>query len=225
MKVLIVEDDADLAKSTHAFLEAQHYTCEWAPDYATALRKTEDFHYDCIVLDLTLPGGDGLKLLAELKKEGKEEGVIIVSARAQLEDRIKGLQIGADDYLPKPFHLSELSVRIAAIIRRRTGGGSTTLVFEEVEIDTEKITAFVAGKELALTRKEYDLLLYFIINKGRVLSKNAIATHLWGDAADSSDNYDFLYTHIKNLRRKIEGAGGGAYLQSVYGMGYKFSRS
>ena len=224
MKILIVEDDVALAESMQAFLQAQHYRCEWAGDYATAHLKTEVSSYDCIVLDLTLPGGDGLQLLSDLKAAGKADGVIIVSARNELNDKIKGLQIGADDYLTKPFHLSELSVRIAAIIRRRTQGGNVRIAFEEIEMDTEKGVVFIGGTETALTRKEYELLLYFIVNRGRVLSKSAIADYLWGNAADSSYNWDFLYTHIKNLRRKIEAAGGENYLQSVYGMGYKFSR-
>ncbi len=225
MKLLLVEDDALLANSMQAFLEAQHYRCEWAGDYASALQKMEDFDYDCIVLDLTLPGGDGLELLSRIKAAGKGDGIIIVSARNQLDDRIEGLKSGADDYLIKPFHLSELSVRIDAIIRRRTRGGNARIVFEDLEIDAENSTAFIAGKVLSLTRKEYELLLYLVLNKNRVLSKSTIAAHLWGDAMDSADNYDFLYTHIKNLRKKIEAAGGGAYLQSVYGMGYKFSRA
>ncbi len=225
MKLLIVEDDAALAGSMQSFLEAQHYRCAWAPDYATALRKTEDFDYDCIVLDLTLPGGDGLRLLEAIKAAGKADGVIIISARAQLSDKIEGLKGGADDYLTKPFHLSELSVRIAAIIRRRNLQGHNKIVFEEIEIDVDNAAVWVYGKPTVLTRKEYELLLYLVINKGRVLSKAAIAAHLWGDTMDSASNFDFLYTHIKNLRRKIEGAGGGNYLQSIYGMGYKFCGS
>jgi DNA-binding response OmpR family regulator len=223
VKLLIIEDDKDLSQNACAFLTAQHYLCETALDYRTALRKIEDNDYDCIIIDLTLPGGDGLQLLRELKRQNKTDGIIIVSARNELDDKILGLNLGADDYLTKPFHLAELSVRIAAIIRRKSLQGGSTIRFEEIEIDLAALTATVGKTVLSLTRKEYDLLLFFIINKNRVLSKNAIAAHLWGDDMGLADNHDFIYTHIKNLRKKLLGAGAADYIQSVYGMGYKFS--
>jgi len=206
------------------YLNAQQYLVEAVGNYEDALEKIEYYHYDCIVLDLTLPDGNGLHLLEVLKKNFKTDGVIIISARNQLDDKIKGLQLGADDYLTKPFHLSELSVRIAAIIRRKNLQGSNTLSFEDIKLEIEGKTVSVSGKEITLTKKEYDLLLYFIINKNKVLSKNAIAEHLWGDDMDLADNYDFIYTHIKNIRKKLMQAGTGDYIRSVYAMGYKFGK-
>lgn len=170
-----------------------------------------------------LPDGNGLQLLQLLKEANKLDGVIIISARNELDDKIMGLKLGADDYLTKPFHLSELSVRIAAIIRRKNMQGSNLLKFNELTIDVQAKTVAVNGKDLSLTRKEYDLLVYFIINKQRVLSKSAIASHLWGDDMDMADNYDFIYAHIKNLRKKLLDSGVHDYIKSIYGMGYKFS--
>jgi DNA-binding response OmpR family regulator len=222
VKILIIEDEPSLNKSMVDYLTAQQYLAEAVSTYADALEKIECYRYDCIVLDLMLPGGNGLQLLQELKANKKTDGVIIISARNELDDKITGLQLGADDYLTKPFHLPELSVRIAAIIRRKNLQGNNTLSFEEIQLEVAAKTIAVSGKEVALTKKEYDLLLYFLINKNRVLSKNAIAEHLWGDDMDLADNYDFIYTHIKNLRKKLIQAGAGDYIRSVYGMGYKF---
>ncbi len=207
------------------YLQGQQYLVEAVATYKDALEKIECHQYDCIVMDLMLPGGNGLQLLQELKRNNKTDGVIIISARNELDDKITGLQLGADDYLTKPFHLPELSVRIAAIIRRKNLQGSNSLVFEEIVLEVAAKIVTVNGKEIVLTKKEYELLLYFLINKNRVLSKNAIAEHLWGDDMDLADNYDFIYTHIKNLRKKIIQAGAGDYIRSVYGMGYKFGLS
>jgi len=223
VKILIIEDEPALNKSMVDYLSSQQYLCESVLNFKEALEKIETYQYDCIVLDIMLPGGSGLQLLQELKKTNKTDGVIIISARNELDDKITGIQLGADDYLTKPFHLSELSVRIAAIIRRKNMQGSNLVKFEEIEIDVPAKQVKINGSELVLTRKEYELLVYFIINRNRVLSKNAIAEHLWGDNMDMADNYDFIYAHIKNLRKKLIQAGAGDYLQSVYGMGYKFS--
>ncbi len=221
--MLIIEDDKDLLQSMVSYLTTQRYLCETAGDYKSALAKIEDFDYDCIIVDLSLPGGDGLALLDEIKSNNKTDGVIIVSARNELDDKIKGLNSGADDYLAKPFHLSELSVRVNAIIRRKNLQGSNLTRFEEIIIDLAAKVARVNEEPLSLTAKEFDLLFFLIVNKNRVLSKNAIATHLWGDNMDYADSYDFIYTHIKNLRKKLENAGVENYLHSVYGLGYKFS--
>ena len=205
------------------YLSKQQYLCESVSNFHGALEKIECYQYDCIVLDIMLPDGNGLQLLKHLKANGKTDGVIIISARNELDDKIKGLESGADDYLTKPFHLPELSVRIAAIIRRKSLQGHTILSFKDIQIDVQAKTVSINQNDMTLTRKEYELLLYFIINKNRVLSKNAIAEHLWGDDMDMAGNHDFIYTHVKNLRKKLIGAGAGDYLQSVYGMGYKFS--
>jgi DNA-binding response OmpR family regulator len=223
MKILIVEDEQALNKSMVEYLSSQQYLCESVTNYRDALEKTELYRYDCVVLDVLLPDGNGLELLQSLKATGQTDGVIIISAKNELDDKINGLNLGADDYLTKPFHLSELSVRIAAIIRRKSLHGSNLLTFEEISIDVSAKAVSINNRPVVLTRKEYELLVYFAINKNRVLSKNTIAEHLWGDDMDMADNYDFIYAHIKNLRKKLLTAGAADYIQSVYGMGYKFS--
>ncbi len=223
MKILIIEDEAELSKSMAAYLKGESFVCETAPDFKTAMDKTESFDYDCILLDITLPDGNGLTVLRELKANNKADGVIIISAKDSIDDRIAGLNLGADDYLPKPFHLSELSARIAAVIRRRRFDGNKVLVLNELTIDTMAKVISVNNVGLDLTRKEYDLLLYLATNKNRVISKNAIAEHISGDGADVFDNFDFIYAHMKNLKKKLAAAGCADYVKSIYGMGYKFS--
>ncbi len=222
MKILIVEDESELLKSMLTYLRSENYVCETAADYHTALNKIETFNYDCILLDISLPGGSGLNLLKELKTEGKTDGVIIISAKDSISDRIEGLDLGADDYLSKPFHLSELNARIAAVIRRRHFKGQKVLIFHELTIDLAAKTVLVNHKQVDLTRKEYDLLLYLAYNKNRVISKNAIAEHLSGDQAGVFENFDFIYSHMKNLKKKLQVAGCNDYIKSIYGMGYKF---
>jgi DNA-binding response OmpR family regulator len=223
MKLLIVEDEKTLSDSILGYLKQENFICDVADSYASALEKTDLFDYDCILLDINLQDGNGLNLLKELKASHKSDGVLIISARNSLEDKVAGLKLGADDYLPKPFHLSELGARVAAIIRRRHSSGNNLIRLEELLIDIQARSVTVGHKPVDLTRKEYQLLLYFAYNKGRVLSKNAIAEHLWGEEMGGAANYDFIYTHIKNLRRKLIEAGCRDCIQSVYGMGYKFS--
>jgi DNA-binding response OmpR family regulator len=223
MKLLIVEDEQTLCESMVTYLKQEHFICDRADGYRSAIEKTGSFDYDCILLDINLQDGNGLELLKELKISRKTDGVLIISARNSLEDKVAGLQLGADDYLPKPFHLSELGARVMAIIRRRNSGGNNLIHLEELQIDTRAKIVLVNKIQVDLTRKEYQLLLYFAYNKGRVVSKNAIAEHLWSDETGGAANYDFIYTHIKNLRKKLIDAGCGDYIQSVYGMGYKFA--
>lgn len=222
MKILIVEDEQELLKSMVTYLRSENFICEEAPDYRTARQKVEMFTYDCILLDVSLPDGNGLLLLKELKENKKTDGVIVISAKNSIHDRIQGLNLGADDYLTKPFHLSELNARILAVIRRRHFQGQQVLVFNELVIDLAAKTVAVNNKPVELTRKEYDLLLYLAYNKNRVVSKNAIAEHLSGDEAEIFSNYDFIYSHMKNLKKKLQQAGCKEYIRSVYGMGYKF---
>lgn len=222
MKILIVEDEPALSKSIVTYLRQEAYSCELAGSYAEALDKLEVFEYDCVLLDIMLPGGNGLELLRYLKLDKRLDGVIVISAKDSIDDKIKGLQLGADDYLAKPFYLPELSARIAAIIRRRKFEGNSKLVINELIIDIPSRSVTVHKVLLDLTRKEFDLLLFFIVNKNRVLSKTAIAEHLSGANADFYDSYDFIYAHIKNLKKKMAAAGANDYLKSVYGMGYKF---
>ena len=223
LKILIVEDEKVLNESMVTYLSGSGYTCESVSTYANALDKIDHHTYDCIVLDVMLPGGSGLQLLKYLKEDRKDEGVIIISAKGALDDKIAGFQLGADDYLTKPFHLSELSVRIAAIIRRRNFHGQSVITAGDISIDVAAKTVHINDKELDLTQKEYQLLLYLVTNKNKILSKNAIAQHLWGDDLDFAENYDFIYTHIKNIRKKIVAAGCVDSIRSVYGMGYKLT--
>jgi len=221
LKILIVEDENALSESIAEYLEKQDYHCDIAVNFQEAIGKIEDGTYDCILLDITLPDGDGLKILEELKEDKKTDGVLIISAKNSLDDKIKGLDLGADDYLSKPFHLSELNARIAAIIRRKNFDGNSVVSFGNLCIDTRKKSVTVESKPVELTKKEYELLLYFVSNKKRLISKDAIAEHLWGNEMGGS--FDFIYTHIKNLRKKLTDAGDADYIKSVYGMGYKFS--
>jgi DNA-binding response OmpR family regulator len=223
LKILIVEDEKVLNESMVTYLSGSGYTCESVSTYNDALAKIDHHTYDCIVLDIMLPGGSGLQLLKYLKEDRKDEGVIIISAKGALDDKMAGFELGADDYLTKPFHLSELSMRIAAIIRRKNFQGQSIINAGDISIDVVAKTVRVNSKELDLTQKEYQLLLYLLTNKNKILSKNAIAEHLWGDDQDFAENYDFIYTHIKNIRKKIVAAGGEDSIRSVYGMGYKLS--
>ena len=181
------------------------------------------YRYDCILLDITLPGGSGIDILKNIKENNYPDGVLILSAKNSLDDRLEGLDLGADDYLVKPFHLSELRARVMAIIRRKTFSGNNLLIFNEITIDLLAKSIKIKNQPVKLTRKEYALLLYFIANKGKVVSKNAIAEHLWGDGIDMANNFDFIYSHIKNLRKKLMEAGSNDYMQAAYGMGYKFT--
>lgn len=221
MKILIVEDETALSDSITTYLSKQDYHCDMANTFHGAIDKIEYNEYDCILLDIMLPDGDGLKILEQLKEDNKTDGVLIISAKDSLDDKIKGLDLGADDYLSKPFHLSELNARIAAIIRRKSFDGNSTISFENLCIDTKSKVVTVEKKPVELTRKEYELLLYFVANKKRLISKDAIAEHLWGN--EMGGNFDFIYTHIKNLRKKLMDAGDADYIKSVYGMGYKFT--
>ena len=222
MKILIVEDEHELAQDIVKYLSGQNYVCEVAENYNQASEKILIYQYDCILLDLMLPDGNGLALLEELKKENKQDGVIIISAKNSTEDKVKGLQIGADDYLAKPFHHSELSARIHSIIRRKQFNSSNIIQLNEITIDLLGKTVKVNDVPISLTKKEIDLLLFFIGNKNRVISKSALAEHLSGDIADMFDNHDFVYAHVKNLKKKLTEANYGNYIKTIYGTGYKW---
>lgn len=223
MKLLIVEDEKELAESMASYLKNESYTCEVASNFKQALDKIETSDYECIALDITLPGGSGMQLLKELKNNKKPDGVIIISAKNSIEDRISGLRLGADDYLVKPFHLSELAARINAIIRRKMYNGNNIIQFNEIFINTLEKEVTVRKEPVELTRKEYELLLYFLSNQRRVISKNALAAHLWNQEMGAGDGADIIYTHIKNLRKKLHEKGSGDYIKSLYGMGYKLT--
>jgi DNA-binding response OmpR family regulator len=223
MKILIIEDEKELARSIVTYLNRENYLCDIADEVRTGMEKIESFDYDCIILDISLPDGNGFQILKELKANNREDGIIIISAKDSLDDRITGLNLGADDYLPKPFHLSELNARISAIIRRKRFQGNQKLIINELSIDLTGKTVTVNGVPLELTRKEYDLLIFLISNKNRVISKNAIAENISAGDGEFYDNLDFIYSHIKNLKKKLTIAGCEDYIKSIYGMGYKFT--
>ncbi|WP_167597652.1 response regulator transcription factor [Leeuwenhoekiella sp. ZYFB001] len=219
MKILIIEDEPQMLDNMRRTLEQEQYLVESAATYTEALDKIGAYAYDCILLDVMLPDGNGLKILKELKAQQKEEGVIIVSANDSLDDRIEGLNLGADDYLPKPFHMAELRARVQAVLRRRNFEGNRNIQLGNVTINPETRQVFIADEDINLNRKEYDILTYLIANKTRLVTKAALAEHVWGDHIDQADSFDFIYSQIKNLRKKLEPA--SINVQAVYGVGYK----
>ncbi|GMQ29595.1 response regulator transcription factor [Algoriphagus confluentis] len=222
MKILLVEDNPELTQNIVEYLEQQGLRCEAVTSRFEAEDRLLAYAYDCLLLDLMLPDGNGLQLLEWLKSNAIPLPVLIISAKNALDDRLRGLDLGADDYLPKPFHLAELLARLRAIYRRAKLGGKDELVFGEILIRIQSLEVFVHQTLLDLTKKEFDLLVFLLVNKNKVLSKQSIANHLWGDYTDNLANFDFVYQHIKNLRKKITAAGGKDYLSTVYGLGYKF---
>ena len=223
MNLLIIEDEPELSRNISHYLLQSLYICETAADVRTAQDKLAHGHYDCIILDIGLPDGSGLDLLKQLKRSDQADGVVIISARNSLNDKVAGLKLGADDYLTKPFHLAELSARVNAVIRRRAFDGKSLLTLGRLTIDLVAMTASTEAGELPLTRKEYELLVYFAHNRNRVVTKESIVDHLWEASVHLTDNFDFIYAHIKNLRKKLADAGCPDYVRSVHGMGYKFS--
>lgn len=222
MKVLIVEDELSILKNVKEYLEKEDYICEEASNFDEGLSKINDYDYDCVLLDINLPGGSGLKLLEHLKELNKMDGVIIISAKDSIQDKVRSLELGADDYLTKPFHLSELNARIKSLYRRKAFDGSNRLKLDNLTIDFAEKSLKVRDIPVKLTKTEFQLLQYLLANKNRVVPKESIAEHLYGDHIDQTDSYDFLYSHIKNLKKKILDAGSKDYIKSVYGLGYKF---
>ena len=225
MNILLVEDEKSLGESIVAYLTKSGYHCEWANSFNSASEKTWSYEYDCVVVDITLPDGNGLEVIERLKSIKSKSGIIIISAKNAIEDRIKGLDIGADDYITKPFDLAELNARIRALIRRRSFDAQNEIVFNEICVSPYDRTVTVNDQSLTLTKKEFDLLVFFISNQNRVVTKESIAEHLWGDDMDMADSFDFIYSHLKNLRKKIQEKGGEDYVQTVYGVGYKFTKN
>ncbi|MCA0349863.1 MAG: response regulator transcription factor [Bacteroidetes bacterium] len=222
MKILLVEDELEMQKSIVHFLELEKFNVEVANDFEIAFEKIQLYEYDCILLDITLPNGNGLDLIQSIKKVRPKTGIIVISAKNSLDDKIDGLNLGADDYLPKPFYLPELNARIKALIRRNTFDGVDIITINEITIYSEERKVLIHNLTINLTAKEFDLLIYFIANKNRVIQKSALVEHLWGDNADQFDNFDFIYNHVKNLRKKLIAAGSSDYIQSLYGIGYTF---
>jgi len=222
MKILIVEDEVELLDSIASYLKNEDFICEKAATFFEAEDKLISFNYDIILLDINLPDGNGIDLLKLIKEKSPTTGVLIVSAKNSLDDKLTGLDLGADDYITKPFHLAELNSRVNSLIRRQKFDGSEIIEFNEIKINPSSKSVTVNDKPVELTKKEYNLLLYFITNKNKVLTKESIAEHLWGDDIEMSDSYDFIYTHMGNLRKKIKKLGAPDYLKTMYGLGYKF---
>jgi len=223
MKILLIEDEPELRKSIKLYLHQEGYVVESADDFVKASEKVGVYEYDCILVDLTLPKGNGLDIIRQLKELNSKAGIIIISAKNSSDDKVNGLDLGADDYIAKPFSLAELNSRIKALIRRKNFDGTKTIVANEISITPEQRSVSVNNENVSLTAKEYDLLLFFISNKNRVLSKNTIAEHLWGDDSDQMDTHDFIYVHLRNLRKKLAEKGCTDYVQTIYGIGYSFN--
>ena len=223
MKILIVEDEPDLRETIRISLVKEHFVVETAADYFSALNKVNDYDYDCILLDIMLPGGSGLDLLRELKRLRRSDSVLIISAKDSLDDKVEGLELGADDYLTKPFHLAELNARVKSVIRRRQAKGDVSITMGNLLLYPDKRQVEVGGVPLQLNRKEFDLLYYFIVNPDRVINKMSLAESVWGDNIDQVDSLDFIYSQVKNLRRKLKQAEATVELKAVYGFGYKLS--
>ena len=222
MKILIIEDEQDLLNLILRYLKREGYVCEPASSFLEGFKKINNYEYDCVIVDLNLPGGDGLKLVKMLRQDNTQTGIIIISARDTIEDRIMGLDMGADDYLTKPFNLPELNARIKAVMRRKTNQFSKELNYGNLVINLDEHKVIAEGTTLKLTKKEFNILVFLARNKNRVVTKDSIAEHLWGDYMDDADSYDFIYAHVKNLRKKLADNGCGEYLKTVYGIGYKF---
>jgi DNA-binding response OmpR family regulator len=221
MKILIVEDEPDLQTTLALSLSKEHYVVEIASDFNEANEKLHLYSYDCILLDIGLPGGSGLQLLANLKEMGKSENVIIISAKDSIDDKINGLSLGADDYLTKPFHIAELNARIKAVLRRKVLNNKNELTIGNVTLDLLNRICTIQNQEVVLNRKEFDILQYFLLNHNRLITKNGLAEHVWGDHIDQADNFDFIYYQIKNLRKKLQAAQASVEIEAVYGIGYK----
>lgn len=223
MKILIVEDEEELCNSLKESLLKEQFVVETAADYSTASEKIEIYEYDCILLDIGLPDGSGLDILEELKEKEKSENIIIISAKDSLDDKLMGLNLGADDYLTKPFHIAELNARIKAVLRRKKLDAKQRLEYGNLSLDLEERKAFVNKKDVPLNRKEFDILNYFLFNKNRLITKTALAEYVWGDNIDQADNFDFIYYQMKNLRKKLRKVEANLKIEAVYGIGYRIT--
>lgn len=221
MKILVIEDEQDLRDMICTSLLKEKFVVETAADYFSALDKVNDYDYDCILLDIMLPGGSGLDVLRELKRLRRSDSVLIISAKDSLDDKVDGLELGADDYLTKPFHLAELNARVKSLIRRRKAKGDLSIELGNLKLLPDQRIVSIAGQPLTLNRKEFDLLYYFVVNPNRVINKMSLAEAVWGDNIDQADSMDFIYSQVKNLRKKLKQAGASVELKAVYGFGYK----
>jgi DNA-binding response OmpR family regulator len=221
MKILVIEDEQGMREVIVKSLEKEMFVVETAEDFESAMEKVGGYDYDCILLDIMLPGGSGLTILDDLKKMKKQERVIIISAKNSVDDKVQGLNLGADDYLAKPFHLAELTARVKSVIRRKRTDGQLVVELKNLRINIDDRTLAIDGENIPLNRKEFDILSYFVSNQNRLINKTALAEQIWGDNIDQADDFEFIYSQIKNLRKKLKDAGAQAEIQAVYGLGYK----
>jgi len=223
MKILVIEDEPEMMGLIKQFLKDENYVVEEASDLGAAMDKIVSFDYDCILLDIMLPDGNGLEFLQELKGLGKSDSVIIISAKGSLDDKVKGLNLGADDYLAKPFHMAELNARIKSVIRRKKTDGKKLIEIQNLVLNIEERVVLINNQPVDLNRKEFDILVFLLMNKNRIASKSAIAENIWGDYIDQANDFDFIYSQIKNLRKKLHERGAAIDITSIYGMGYKLT--
>ena len=224
MKLLIIEDDREIQESVLAYLAPEGYLCEQAFDFGSAQDKISSFDYDCLLIDINLPDGSGLDLIKEAKRLKKPSGIIVITARDAINDRVKALEFGADDYLVKPFNLAELNARIKSLIRRIQFQGNNSITYGDLEVFPDSFQVLAKDRPVELTKKEFELLLFFVSNAGRVIAKESLAGQLWGDDSDFSYSFDFVYAQIKNLRKKLRAKGAADYIKTIYGVGYKFEK-
>lgn len=224
MKLLLIEDHDPLRQQLQNMLEKHEFVCEEASNFKQAIEKIALYEYDLIIVDINLPGGSGLEIIRKTKKDTPQTAIMIISARDAITQRIEGLEIGADDYISKPFDMSELLARVKSLMRRYRFDGRQALNIGNISIDTYLSVVTVDGAELDLTKTEYKLLLFFFSNPGRVLTREGMAEHVWGDHMDVADSFDFIYSHIKNLRKKLKSAGADDPIKVVYGVGYKIDK-
>lgn len=225
MKLLIIEDNLKLLEAIKETLESEKFLCEAAANYETAHEKIFLYTYDALIVDINLPDGTGLDLIRKMKQQNSTTGIIVISARNSLNNKIEGLDLGADDYITKPFDMAELVARVKALLRRRNFSGNDIITHNKISVNTVNRSVAAGNQQLDLTKSEYDILLFFLSNPGRVLTRESIAEHIWGDNMDLADSFDFIYSHIKNLRKKITAAGVDNPLKAVYGVGYKLEKT
>lgn len=223
MKILIVEDEASLQELMTLALKKEGYVVENASDYGSAIEKLSVYNYDCVLLDIMLPGGSGFDILEYVRSSDKKVNVIIISAKDSIDDKVRGLELGADDYLAKPFHMAELVARMRSVARRSRNDGDFAYRIGNVALEPDSNRVTVDGRDLPLLKKEFDILAYLMQRRGHLVDKAVLAEAVWGDHVDQADNFQFVYAQMKNLRRKLAEAGADIEIKSVYGFGYKLT--
>ncbi len=222
MRLLIVEDEKGLATELIHFLEKEHFNCDWGASIKEASELLAVNPYDFVLLDIGLPDGNGLSLIEEARNSGSEAYFIVITAKGELQDKLKGFELGADDYLSKPFALLELNSRLQAIIRRKFGQKSAEISFGNFTLDTTNKLLSHQKETIDLTKKEYDLLRYLILNKNRVLDRLQLTEHIWGEFFEDDFDSNYIDVHIKNIRKKLAKFDDTKWIRTFRGIGYKF---